>query len=297
MNGRHDENSVKAEKPTFEVSKTAKPVTAVKYVSAQPSFWQERGCGNRQTPLTKNECSTIFLTPEDIQNAKHRPDIDKIKTVSTRERWLNKLLETHVKELHYQQVVILGSGFDIRPFKKNKANQSDKQHSHSYSLVKFWEIDKAVILDEKEQIFKSNGLDKNATYIRADYTKENFIEKLVSAGTKLDMPTLIIWEGNLMYLDKNDALNVVDTIKSSFETVTIAFDYFTQSFLDSNNSSQSNSSFKPMWKTGIDDIHQFAADHGLVVANVRNIRDLETEYDVDHHPQGTGPYSICSLRK
>lgn len=277
------------------VSKTAKPVIAVKYVTAQPSFWQSKGCGNRKTPLTKNTCSAIFLTSEDIKKAEQRPDINQIKTVSTRERWLNKILENHVKVQNYKQIIILGSGFDIRPYKKNRDNQKNKPHANIYSQVRFWEIDQKNILDAKEQIYKSNGFDKNATYIRADYTKDNFVEQLVSSDLKLDMPTLIIWEGNLMYLEKSQIIDVVNSLKSSLKDFTIAFDYFTQSFI---NSIESLSPLKVLWKTGIDNIKEFAKETGLTIADVRNIRDLEIEYDVDNNPcERAEQYSLCALRK
>ena len=292
MDTRGDQPNTEAK---FEVSKTAKPVTAVKYVTSQPTFWQKQGCGTRKTPLTKNECSAIFLTPEDIQKAEQRSDINQIKTVSTRERWLNKVLEKHVKQMNYKQVVILGAGFDIRAFKKNLTNQKDKKNAEIYSQVKYWEIDKKEILDEKEQIFKSKGFDKNATYIRADYTKENFIEKLIAADIKLDMPTLIIWEGNLMYLEKQQVIEVINNIKASFINFTIAFDYLTQSHIDTLDS---KSPLKKMWKTGIDDIKQFAGQHGLSITSIRNIAALEIEYEVDSQPSKRAEqYSVCALKR
>lgn len=44
----------------IEVSKTAKPVMAVKYVTSQPSFWRKMSYGNRETPLAHNESARLF---------------------------------------------------------------------------------------------------------------------------------------------------------------------------------------------------------------------------------------------
>ncbi|KTD09529.1 class I SAM-dependent methyltransferase [Legionella jamestowniensis] len=277
----------------IEVSKTAKPVMAVKYVTSQPSFWQKMSYGNRQTPLAHNESARLFLNEEDINNAEKRPDIKQIKTVSSRERWINKQYEKYIKENNYQQVIILGAGFDIRAYKKNIENQKDKKNAPKYAQVRFWEIDKAEILDEKENIFKGHGLDKNATYLRADYTKEDFIQILTSSNIDFQLPTLIIWEGNTMYLEKEQILLVIQKLKLAFSEFSLLFDYFEQKTIDSL---APNSVLKNLWKTGINDINEFVKQNDLMVLTSQNIGELEIHYGVDNAPcERAMQYSLCDI--
>lgn len=281
-----------------KVSDTAKPVLAAKYVTSQPSFWKNKGCGNRETPLANNEASRIFLTNEDIEKAEKNPNIDNIKTASVRERWINKLFEQYVKNNGYKQIVILGSGFDTRPYKKNPQNQENKKNACVYSKIKFWEIDKPEILDEKEIIFKSQKLDKNATYIKADYTKTDFITMLFESGLNPKEPTLIILEGNLMYLEKDEAKEVFNKLKTLLNECVITFDYFPQSLVNMIASRTVKGSNESLWKTGIDDLQDFASKCGLTVVENRSIGELSKEYDVDNNPStGANQYSVCALRK
>lgn len=277
----------------MDVSKTAKPVLAVKYVTAQPSFWQKKGYGTRESSLVHNECASLFLSPEDIKKAEERADIKQIKTVSTRERWINKRYEKYIKENNCKQIIILGAGFDIRAYKKNSENQKNKKNAQLYSQVRFWEVDKAAILDEKEGLFKANGLDKNAVYIRADYTRDNLIEMLASTQLNFGLPTLIIWEGNSMYLEKNQIIQVVQQLKLAFAEFSLIFDYFKQTTIDSLDP---NSILKTLWKTGIDDIHEFARLNNLTVFNSQNIGELEIQYGVDANPsERATEYSVCEI--
>lgn len=285
-------------KKVEKVSDTARPILAIKYVTSQPSFWKEKVCGTRSVPLSNIEGAKHFISEDDIEAAKNNPKIDHIKTVSVRERWINKLLHKYVKEKQHQQVLILGSGFDIRPLKKNSQNQEGKKHASLYSHLKFWEIDKAEILDEKERIFKEKGLDKNAEYIKADYTKSNLLEQLVAKDFNLNSPTLVILEGNLMYLEENQVREVFNKLQESLKEFVIAFDYFPQKIINFISSSSAEGTNEKLWKTGIDDLEKFAREFGLVVEKNENIATLSQDYQVDINPSaGAKAYSVCALRK
>ncbi|MDX1900749.1 MAG: class I SAM-dependent methyltransferase [Gammaproteobacteria bacterium] len=281
--------------PPFDSSKTAKPVLAIKTATKEPSFWLKIGRGSRTTPLTKGDYAKIFLTDDTIQKVYERKDLDKILAGAIRERWINKLYQKCIKEDDYKQIIILGSGFDIKPFKKNSLNQFGKTNASLYSTVRFWEIDRAVILDEKERIFKENNLDKNASYIKADYVKDDIIEMLHNEGVNFSAPTLIIWEGNWMYLENEEVDKTFKTLKDSFDHFIITFDYCSQSLVDNTNT------VRPLWqghKLGIDDICHFAEQHGLTVVANQTTDNLAKEYDVDNSPpEEFSQYSVCSLQK
>lgn len=274
--------------PSFDATKTAKPVLAIKHITSQPSFWLDKKKGDRQKPLTTGSHALLFLSVEDLQKIKERKDINNVQTVGIRSRWINKLYQTYIKQKGFKQIIILGSGYDVRPFKKNALNQQGKKNAAKYAEVKFWEVDKAAILDDKEKIFKEADLDKNAIYLRTDYTEEGFIEKLKEAKVDLTSPTLFIWEGNTMYLDKEQIPQVMQKLKSAFQDFVITFDYFKQSFIDTLP-------FK-IWKAGIDDIQAFAKQNGLTLLKNESMDQLAKEYHVDEHPsEDFEQYSVCAL--
>lgn len=276
--------------PVFDPSKTAKPVAAMQ-VGTASEFWIRRNRGDRTTPLTRGNHGLLFVTQDEVEAIYKRGDVHLIQSVGIRARWINKVYEFCIKQQGIKQVIILGSGYDVRPYKKNAANQAAKENPKNagkYAEVRFFEVDKAVILDEKEKIFNQKKLDKNAVYIRADYTEAGFIEKLRASGVDCDAPTVFIWEGNTMYLEKEQLASMMKTLKSTFPLFVLTFDYFTQTMLDQLKTG--------IWKTGIDDIHAFAREHELVLMDNRKIADLALEYKVDREPNPVWQqYSVCSL--
>lgn len=284
-----------------KVADTAKLALAAKYLTSQPSFWKDRGIGNREKPLSNNSISKIFLSSTDIElaNAKLNSGGLRIKATSTRERWLNKLCEEYIKIKEYKQIVLLGSGFDIRPLKKNKQHQQGKKNVALYATVRFWEIDQAKVLDEKESIIKQNGLDKNATYIRADYTQDDFIKQLLENGLNPGLPILIIWEGNSVYIEKDSIKQLFIKFNAVFPYFVIAFNYTSQKtvdeMLDKARLNSIETAAETLWKSGFDDIQQFADEFGLTVIVNRNLDDLENEYGVDNKEPQQNTFSICSL--
>jgi methyltransferase (TIGR00027 family) len=278
----------------FDSSTTARPVVAIKAVTKLPSFWEKTNKGTRKTMLTHGNCEDIFTSEQEKANVWNREDIANIQCVSARERFINKTLEDYVKKRGCKQIINLGSGFDIRAYKKNTKNQEGKKNSHIYSQVKYFEIDRKNILDEKERIFNENKIDKNAIFIGIDYIKENFTEKLKNEGADLTQPTLIIWEGNWMYLENNHVEIILDKIKKEFKEATIVFDY-TNSALLEKYSQKFNIWKEP--KRGIDDIETFASQHGMKVEKNKTSFDLLIKYKIDNKPvEDLSNHSVCAIR-
>lgn len=277
----------------FDSTTTAKPVVAIKAVTTQPTFWQKRKTGDRETPLAKAQPMEVFITAEEKEKVWNRKDIESIQSIGARVRRFNKIHEDYVKNRGYRQVIILGSGFDEKAFKKNPAYQEGKKNANIYAQVKYFEVDRKIILDEKEKKLKERGIDKNATYVSCDYIKEDFIEKLVKAGADLNAPTLIIWEGNWMYQDDEEEELVLNKIKASFKEVAIPFDYFDQELLTKHSHHFS------LWKgkkSGIDDINTFANKYGMQVESNKTSRDLVIEYGVEKNPaEDLQHYSVCTM--
>lgn len=273
---------------TTDSSSTAKPIALQKLITSKPSFWLEKGMGTRQKPLVRGDHYAIFFTEEEIKAYKGRIAIHG----AVRERWINKQYQEFIKKQSGQQIVILGSGFDIRAYKKNPTNQLNKKNADTYAKVKFWEIDRPNILTEKENVFSTKKLDKNATYIKCDYIQEDFIKHLKDAEIDFTAPTFIIWEGNTMYLTKKEISKTVDQLKENFKQFVIIFDYFNQSFLDRVAKKNPDT----LLKSGIDDIEIFSKEIGLTLLKNVEVENLEKEYEVDKKPEMTSGFSICMMR-
>lgn len=287
------EGCVMPDKEIKTVADTARYVLAAKRVTSQPQFWQSNQLGTREKPLYHSEATELFLNQEQLDNAAKDHMIKVLKTTSTRERWINKVFEHAIKTKGCEQILILGSGFDIRAHKKSSDNQ---RPDSPYAAVRFFEIDSAIILDEKKRIFEEKGLKKNAKYLRADYTEINFIQNLHKKGLNPELATLIIWEGNHMYLEPSQINKVFQTLNTELQQFTIAFDFFPQTVIDELQRQAEENRAETLWRTGIDDLETFAKEQGLNILEHRLIGELEKEYGVDDNPgEGALSYHICTL--
>jgi len=284
-------NNEKQESPAVsqQVSDTAKYVASLK-AAAQFGGWS----GNRTSPLFKQK--NPLISESDIQKYAQIPQ--SIKTsVAVRERFFNKQMDYYVKKENYKQILILGSGLDVRAFHKNRDNQKDKAVSF-YENVKFYEVDCAAILNPKENFFKENHLNKNAEYIQANYTQDNFVEMLKDKGFDITSPTLIIWEGNSMYIEKSKIEKLFQDLKA-FSQFTIVFDHFTRDLIEGPRENSIYALHKQgLWVTGFnsEDIQKFAQVNGMNTTTIVEINELKQEYQVEENPEPSH-YLISTMRK
>jgi methyltransferase (TIGR00027 family) len=272
-------------------SDTARQTFVYKYITSEPSFWKSRAVGKREKPLSHTQAAAVLISQDEIESGYQRVKEGVFPVfLGVRERWFNKKLHFYVKKCGYQQIVNLGAGYDIRALKKNRANQQGKKHSAIYEKVKFWEIDHAVVLDEKEKLYKAKGLDPNATYIKMDYAKSDFVTVLKESGIDINAPTLFIWEGNVCYLEPNERDYVINQIKMHFANFVILMDY--------NNKAWLLYQRPGLFKQSIDNIEKYAEQKGLVVLENTVRHDLEESYELGERPDMINMnYFVCALSK
>ncbi len=90
------------------------------------------------------------------------------------------------------QVVLLGAGFDTRAARLATPG------------VRFFEVDHPASQREKQ---RRVGLLPGypaaaASYVACDFEKDDFVERLVAGGFRLDAPALVLWEGVVSYLSE-----------------------------------------------------------------------------------------------
>jgi methyltransferase (TIGR00027 family) len=120
------------------------------------------------------------------------------------------------------QLVILGAGFDTRALRLKGAP------------VRRFEIDAPATQAVKREMLAKAGIDSNGViFVSADFETEDWRAKLIEASFDPGKPTLFIWEGVMMYLDREAVEDTLRKIASTAQGSIAAFDYFTSEVLES----------------------------------------------------------------
>ncbi|MCD6047163.1 MAG: SAM-dependent methyltransferase [Gammaproteobacteria bacterium] len=283
--------------PGFNVASTASTVVAMKHAGKEAEFFkrQVRKFVGREKPLFKDEIMPKIIDPatlERVTKMGHQP-----VTTAIRERYFRKALSRLIKSSEpITQVIILGSGYDTLPARKEKYTRQKG--------INFYEVDQAEVLGRKADKYQAQGIYPNAQYVAVDYVKENLIERLKENGVDFDSPTHIIWEGNIMYLEAEDAERVLSLLKENFKHFTISFDYVHMAFLENTTgNTEVEAAFERFqkaglsWITGVKSLAELAQKFGLIIIDDKTSAELAKEYEVDEDPVATMQYySVCTLR-
>lgn len=168
-----------------------------------------------------------------------------------------------------RQVVILGSGFDMRP------------HVFQAEGVRFCDVDQPAVLAFKGQVLEGHGLTP-CTGIPCNYLEVDLPAKLAEAGLDLDAPMLIVWEGNTMYLPEDLIYGFLGRLRQGLQSFRIAFDFFARAIIDrttgDENITATTDAFqnilKVKWLTGFDDLSGLEERSGLKQAEFGSLLDF-----------------------
>lgn len=121
------------------------------------------------------------------------------------------------------QLVLLGAGFDTRALRLPKDTR-----------VRSFEADTPKTQAIKREMLSKTRLDATGiTFVSADFEKEDWFTRLVDAGFDPSKPTLFLWEGVVMYLNREAVEDTLRKIGSCASGSVVAFDYFTTEVLSS----------------------------------------------------------------
>ena len=159
------------------------------------------------------------------------------------------------------QIVILGSGFDMRPL----VFQTEG--------VRFCDVDQPAVLAFKGKVLESHGVTP-CVGIPCNYLEVDLPAKLEEAGLDLEAPILFIWEGNTMYLPEELIYSFLGGLSSRIRSFKIAFDFFARSVIDRTTGDEHitattdafENTLKVKWLTGFDDLSVVGERTGLKVA-------------------------------
>lgn len=285
------------------VATTAWLVNYWKHQAKQKAQWPTMCItpGDREKDLFKDDYMAWFITDEVKQEAEARLDRRMWVATATRTKFFRQCVSTAVKNHGVEQVILLGSGFDTLAVRKAKYG------------VQYVEVDAKAVLDCKAAVYAEHQQSTNATYLPLDYVNDDLIQALTSHGVDFKKPTLILWEGNVFYLERHQVFTILDTLSKNFSEFTLAFDFMHAEMqaktasLDDAGGEQSlqktlttfakqKSPFKSYFTP--EEIKEACAARGLTLLACKTTATLAETYDVDKTPYYTAkPYSVASFRK
>jgi methyltransferase (TIGR00027 family) len=128
-----------------------------------------------------------------------------------------------------EQVVLLGAGYDSRPFRFQDV----------LSNVKVFEVDHPGTQARKRRMLEEAGEESpaNLTYIPVDFNRQSLQQALAKHGFSPNRKTLFLWEGVSYYLPQPVVEDVLDFVSRCATGSSILFDYATKKFVDGDTSS------------------------------------------------------------
>jgi len=149
-------------------------------------------------------------------------DVPKLYQASARVTFFDAAVDRSLAEI--DQFVILGAGFDTGPYRLPKGTR-----------VKSFEIDAPKTQAVKREMLAKAGIDSSAvTFVAADFEKEDWLARLVASGFDPAKPALFLWEGVMLYLEREAVEDMLRKIASTAKGSVVAFDYFTTEAIESN---------------------------------------------------------------
>jgi methyltransferase (TIGR00027 family) len=127
------------------------------------------------------------------------------------------------------QVVLLGAGYDSRPFRFQVALHN----------IRVFEVDHPGTQARKRRMLQRAGVASaaNLTYIPVDFNKQSLGQALADHGFSPDKKTLFLWEGVSYYLPRPVVEDVLDFVGRCGAGSSIVFDYASKAFVDGDISS------------------------------------------------------------
>jgi len=121
--------------------------------------------------------------------------------------------------------VILGAGFDTRAYRLPAG-----------SPVRCFEVDRPKTQALKRDLLAKAGVDTSrVVFVSADFEQDDWLAKLVEAGFDQSRPALLLWEGVMIYLEREAVEATLRKVAGLAKGSLLAFDYFTSEALDSQS--------------------------------------------------------------
>eukprot|EP00761_Pharyngomonas_kirbyi_P008470 gb/GECH01008481.1/.p1 GENE.gb/GECH01008481.1/~~gb/GECH01008481.1/.p1 ORF type:complete len:330 (+),score=55.37 gb/GECH01008481.1/:1-990(+) len=224
--------------------------------------------------------------------------------IAARSQYFDTLFCNSLQQNDIQQIVILGAGYDSRPYRfKSTIMQSG---------CSIFEVDMGSTLRWKKDILrqKLGRPPSYARYATADLNRarrrKNYIEgHLTKFDFKKKKKTLFICEGLLCYLDPEAVDQIFDFVSACSKGSMIAFDYIFKEIVDNDDTidkyyggkqvKETVNLIKEPFRFGIGEgsgyVNDFLSKHRLVLSELKTSKSLAQEYLTNSN--GTQHVPIC----
>lgn len=134
-----------------------------------------------------------------------------------RTAFFDRIVEQALKE-NIEQVVLLGAGYDSRPYRFGEFNQD----------TKIFELDAKPTQQRKMECLQQAGISisQQISFVPINFETDNLRDTLMKAGFSREKKTLFIWEGVTYYLSAEVVDNMLAFVRSNSPSgSSISFDY------------------------------------------------------------------------
>ena len=220
-------------------------------------------------------------------------------TIRYRTRCFNRWLEREIAR-GTRQVVTLGAGMDMRP------------HLYATPGVTFFEVDQPEVLRYKHSVLTKHGVTPCPS-LACNYLDVDLLGRLAGIGFDPAAATVVLWEGNTMYLPAGALFPFLNRLAEGMPSVVIVLDYVAADMSRRDFRHEGTSAaFEGMeralgasFTTGVPDLASFKAETPFRLVDSGMLADLGDEYEVDDAMKGSarGPadspnlFAYCVLRK
>ena len=192
--------------------------------------------------------------------------------VRFRTRYFNRFIERGIAD-GARQVVLMGGGFDMRA------------HIYDDSAAAFFEVDQKAVLEFKRVMLERHGIEQCPSVL-GNYLEVDVTGGLADIGFDPATPTLIVWEGNTMYLPPDSIMPFVNRLADAIATFRIAFDYFAVDLQSREFESEEDrrrlegveKAMRASFPTGFADLSVFEEQTPLKVAEDGSFADLAEDF-------------------
>lgn len=252
---------------------------------------------DKQQPLFEDPYAEWFVTDQAMGMARQLATAvpESATMLRFRTRFFNRFVERGIAE-GARQVVSLGAGLDMRA------------HLFAAPGVTHYEVDQGAVVQYKDGVLRQHGLTPTVS-LPYNYLEVDLPAKLVEAGFDPDVPTVIVWEGNTMYLPTETIFPFLNSLCEGISSFRIGFDYFAADlhervFEEESDLERLEAVERAMgasFPTGFEDLAVFEAETPLKVVDDGPIGDLGEGYGVDDiaenmaADEGLSIYRYCVL--
>jgi methyltransferase (TIGR00027 family) len=189
-----------------------------------------------------------------------------------RTRYFSRFVERGIAD-GARQVVLMGGGFDMRA------------HIHGGGEVAFFEVDQKAVIEFKRAMLERHGLSQPPS-LPENYLEADVPSGLADRGFDPEAPTLVVWEGNTMYLPPESIMPFLNRLAGAMSSLRIAFDYFSVDLQrrefdtdeDLKRLEGVERAMKASFPTGFPDLTVFERETPFEVAESGTFAELAEEY-------------------